>query len=41
MKKLGLLLVAVLLIGLCSSCHMNEKCPAYSDNSETTIEQNV
>ena len=40
MKKLGLLLAGALLIALCSSCHMNEKCPAYSDNSEST-EQNV
>lgn len=40
MKKIGLLLAVVLLIALCTSCHMNQKCPAYADNSEPT-EQNV
>lgn len=40
MKKLGLLIVGIALIALCSSCHMNQKCPAYADNSET-VEQKV
>jgi len=40
MKKIGLVLAVVLLIALCTSCHMNQKCPAYADNS-ATVEQNA
>lgn len=41
MKKIGLLLGGlVLLVFLCDSCHLNENCPAYSDNT-IELEQNV
>lgn len=40
MKKIGILLVALTLVVLCSSCHSNHTCPAYSDNT-IEVEQNV
>ena len=40
MKRIGLLIVIGLFILALSSCHMNEKCPAYADNSQAT-EQSV
>ena len=39
MKRLALVFVALLFVALCSSCHMNEKCPAYADKS-VQVEQN-
>lgn len=39
MKKLGLLFIGLALVVLCSSCYMNEKCPAYASNENVT-EQN-
>lgn len=33
MKKIGILLVALALVVLCGSCNINQKCPAYTDNS--------
>jgi len=40
MKKIGLMVVGLVLIVVCSSCNMNKSCPAYSDNSVET-EQSV
>ena len=39
MKKIGIGIIVLLFVTVLSSCHMNEKCPAYTDNSEQT-EQN-
>jgi|AMQJ01.1.fsa_nt_gi hypothetical protein len=38
MKKIKLILVAFALVLLCGACHMNDKCPAYADNS--VVEEN-
>ena len=40
MKKIGILLVALVLVVLCGSCKFNQNCPAYSDNT-VEMEQNV
>ena len=39
MKKIGLMVVALVIIVACSSCNLNKSCPAYSDSSVET-EQN-
>jgi len=40
MKKIGLFVVTLALVAICSSCQSNKNCPAYSDNS-VEVEQNV
>jgi hypothetical protein len=40
MKKIGLILVVLVVLAVLSSCNMHKSCPAYSDNSDST-EQNV
>lgn len=40
MKSIALLVIIGLFVLALSSCHMNEKCPAYADNSQAT-EQSV